>query len=616
MLPLAVVIAMLGLIGAFGGQTRSAEALSGDICPGIYVAGPNGPLEAWDNFDGEGNSVYYVNQDTTYGVVFQVENVLGGWVADLSFFDPTFYIGAMLPGPNVHVEIDSETGSAKITSSAQAFDFSDRDDTELTGVDIEDLWLVPDITHVLITPGVLSQVVQTFNPLYFNDSNGFPLDSVQEWMDTHTGLDFGGGSPDDCASPSCSSSTYNQIVDGDNVDVYDVPYCDDWGYFDFQCNESGYFYIDLRVDDIQWALINDLLEPLIEEYLAENNILDQITPQEVLEEIFYWNLDAARTGFSQKFFCRGQADTATISPETGTVETQPTDVSPNGLGTKTITVTVKDQDGLRIDGVEVTFTTDNCTFSGDAHTQPAGGGSTVTTISDTDSTSDTNFLTNNTLEHSAGTAEAVLNCTTSAGKAGTANITAIVQRPGSDIVLKSTITVVGPTAVNGLTLTLTPDADFECGDTIKAVIEAVDANGKPVSDGTPIYVVTDTSSGVAGGPVNADGGFLSTGGKVEVLIATDPGNPGIHTVIAYVTNVAPTVSAQTSETYECDAAVAPAAPTVAPPATGTGTGSITPPNTGDAGLASGGTPATSLFVLAGAVVLFLAGLASVRFARN
>jgi hypothetical protein len=109
---------------------------------------------------------------------------------------------------------------------------------------------------------------------------------------------------------------------------------------------------------------------------------------------------------------------------------------------------------------------------------------------------------------------------------------------------------------------------------------------------------------------------FTEGGTADVLIATDPGNPGVHTVIAYVINDAGTPKAQTSATYTCDAAVAPAAPTVAPPATGTGTGSITPPNTGDAGLASGGNPATSLFVLAGAVVLFMAGLASVRFARN
>jgi hypothetical protein len=85
-------------------------------------------------------------------------------------------------------------------------------------------------------------------------------------------------------------------------------------------------------------------------------------------------------------------------------------------------------------------------------------------------------------------------------------------------------------------------------------------------------------------------------------------------VIAYTKASNGQVLAQTSANYTCEGAVAPAAPTVAAPSTGTGTGSITPPNTGDAGLASGSTSA-SLFIIAG-VAFVLAGLASIRFARN
>ena len=107
----------------------------------------------------------------------------------------------------------------------------------------------------------------------------------------------------------------------------------------------------------------------------------------------------------------------------------------------------------------------------------------------------------------------------------------------------------------------------------------------------------------------------TVGGQASVLIATDPSKPGTHTVIAYVLNAGGTPNAQVYTTYTCDAAVAPAAPTVSPPATGTGTGAITPPNTGDAGLASGTTSA-SLFVIIGAAFVMLAGFVGFKFARE
>jgi hypothetical protein len=293
-----------------------------------------------------------------------------------------------------------------------------------------------------------------------------------------------------------------------------------------------------------------------------------------------------------------------------------------------VTVTVDDQDGMRLDGTKVTFSTDNCKFYNTNHSSswtgdagdasdttisPAGGGTTVYTWTDSDTGSDDNFITDNPLQSYAGTAEVVLDC--SHGSAGVANIKAIVDRPGSDIVLTDEVTVVGSTSVTGLTLALVPN-DLECGNTILATATAVDSLGQAVSDGTLIYFTTDTSSGIVGGYEGAQGGIGTNGGEASVYIATDPSNPGTHTVIAYALNGNDDIIAQTSTTYTCDAAVAPAAPTVAPPVTGTGTGSITPPNTGDAGLAAGSTSNASFFVIAGAVAFVLAGLASVRFARN
>ena len=238
----------------------------------------------------------------------------------------------------------------------------------------------------------------------------------------------------------------------------------------------------------------------------------------------------------------------------------------------------------------------------------------------------------NPLQTQAGTAEATLDCdgplnvfgpggtgnvSPVAGTPGTAHIQAIVNRPGQDIVLTATVNVVGPTSANGLTLTLSATS-VQCGNPITATVKAVDANGVAVSDGTPIYFTTDTSSGVAGGLEGAQGAIPTVGGAASANIATDPSKPGTHTVIAYVLNGAGGVAIQQTATYNCTvpAPAAPTAPAVNPPVTGTGTGSITPPNTGDAGLAATNSGTSSLFVIAGAMALMLAGFATFKFSRD
>jgi hypothetical protein len=57
------------------------------------------------------------------------------------------------------------------------------------------------------------------------------------------------------------------------------------------------------------------------------------------------------------------------------------------------------------------------------------------------------------------------------------------------------------------------------------------------------------------------------------------------------------------------------APAVTAPSTGTGT--ISPPNTGDAGLAAANSSSNAmLYVIAGAIAFAMAGLASIRYARR
>jgi hypothetical protein len=479
-----------------------------------------------------------------------------------------------LTGENVEVRVDSETGSARITSMGEILDLEEqeRDLPDSEGEVSEVSLLVPNIGHTLINPGVGSKVLDTISPRFFNDPDGNALDDIGEWLLDVGYPDFVGEDGDDpnvCGKESGDGTLEECPAE---TDCTFTRYFDDsWGFFDFECIEAGYFHIDIRAPD-----------------------------------------DTEETGRTLKFFCGGQAETAAISASPETVETHPVGESKSS---SIVTVSVEDQFDDRIDGVEVIFMTDNCRFSNpeaddpdDFGISPAGGGTTVTVLTDTDSTLDDNFLADNPLEHAAGTAEVSLDCAT--GTPGTAHVTAIVERPGSDLVLKQDIKVVGPTSVSGLGLTLTP-VSLQCGETIQAKATAVDATGTPVSDGTPILFTTDTSSGVVGGTEGAQGAVSTVGGMATALIATDPGNPGIHTVIAYVMGPAGVPSVQVSEQYECEGAVAPVAPTVKPPPTGTG--SIVPPSTGDAGLAtrrSGATP----FVLAALAAFMLTGLGSLRFA--
>jgi len=530
MLPAAFAVAMAGFVGAFGAGVsgiQNASALDGDICRVDVDAN-------YSTADGYGNDVMVVDRGVTHGLVFRLED------SDNEH-------------DNTEIRIDSETGSARITSKAEWL-ADDEDEA--------------DIGHILVSPPVGTQVVDTIDPDEFDDADGNFVGNINDWLVDVGYTAFVG---DDSDSVCGGDSDGEQDVRGDGEENEGSSNNEDsWGFIDFECIQPGYFHIDI---------------------LAPG--------------------DTEETGHTIKFFCVGQADSATIAVSPATVEIVPVG---NSKGSSTVTVTVLDQDGGRLDGAEVTFTTDKCRFDGDDETSPAGGGTTVTTSSDTDSTSDDNFLTNNPLQYSAGTAEAVLNCTGTGVTAGTAHITAIVDREGSDIVLNAEVKVVGQTSATGLTLTLTPD-DLECGETILASVKAVDSLGQPVSDGTAIYFTTDTTSGVLGGTEGAQGAVYTVGGEASVLIATDPSKNGTHTVIAYTINAVGSVNAQVSDTYVCDGAVAPVAPTVAPPNNGTGTGGITPPNTGDAGLAAGNS-SISFALIAGAVAFALAGVASIRFARN
>jgi hypothetical protein len=329
-----------------------------------------------------------------------------------------------------------------------------------------------------------------------------------------------------------------------------------------------------------------------------------------------------KEGKSLDIECIGSADNATASASPTTVEIAPVGDSDS---LSTITVTVTDHNGRRLDGASVTFSTDRCRLgtssSGPFSTSP------VTAVSDTDTTGDKNFLSANGApggELGAGTAEAYLQCDVSGATPGTATVTWVVeggltgtgsaQTGGQTLSGTVTVKVVGPPST--LALVVSP-ATSTCGTPVVATATVKDAVGQNVSDGTLVFFTTTTATGTQGGSEGAQGGVTTVGGVATVTLSVDPTVAGTHTVSARtggtdLSGDAVVVVSQ-STTFSCTV-VAAAPATVTAPKTGQGP-TIVPPSTGDAGLASSSSSSLGFFAI-GVVVLALASVASFRFARR
>jgi len=218
---------------------------------------------------------------------------------------------------------------------------------------------------------------------------------------------------------------------------------------------------------------------------------------------------------------------------------------------------------------------------------------------------------------------------------GPAVVTAFVERGDSDIddddiddnisdnddlVLKTTVTVVGPPAANGVTVTAAP-ASLACGEKATITVDVKDAIGQPVSDHTFVEAVTNAGGVLAGtGAVAGQAGLVSPisstvaetfGGKVTFYLLTSTAHVGKYEVVVttgggggvtgqlnplnggLTTNLLgglfTTAPISVQVTVECTVPQAPVVvaqpnpPTGAGPNTGQG---IRPPSTGDAGLVS------------------------------
>jgi hypothetical protein len=223
---------------------------------------------------------------------------------------------------------------------------------------------------------------------------------------------------------------------------------------------------------------------------------------------------------------------------------------------------------------------------------------------------------------------------------GPATITAFVERGelddsnianNDDLVLKTTVAVVGPPAANGVTVTAAP-ATVACGEKATISVDVKDSIGQPVSDHTLVEAVTNAGGVLAGtGAVAGQAGLVTPvsstvaetfGGKATFYLLTSTANVGKYEVVV-TTGGGGGVTGQLSNggvstnllgglfttapisvqvTVECSVPAAPGVVAPAPPSTSgptTGQG-IRPPSTGDAGLAS--SSSTSISWVAGAGV--------------
>jgi hypothetical protein len=237
-------------------------------------------------------------------------------------------------------------------------------------------------------------------------------------------------------------------------------------------------------------------------------------------------------------------------------------------------------------------------------------------------------------------AAAILGCgpadTGTAATPGTATVTARIEvLDGQDIVLTSTVTVVGPPA--DLRVTAQPST-LRCGEKATIRAEVKDSIGQNVSEHTRVEAVTNAGGVLGGtGAVAGQAGpvvpvastvaetfegvaifYLLTSeqhvGPYEVVVTTG-GAGAVTQSLGGVFSTRPQVAQQTV-TCTLPAAAAPApAPTISAPRTGTG--SITPPSTGDAGLLTSESSSSSWTLIAAlGVVVSLVGVAGLKLVRR
>ena len=232
----------------------------------------------------------------------------------------------------------------------------------------------------------------------------------------------------------------------------------------------------------------------------------------------------------------------------------------------------------------------------------------------------------------------ILDCSATTNTPGIAKVMACIDVEGADICKTVNVTVVGP-PVAPVVLT-TDQTNVRCGERVQITATIKDAAGQNVSDHTLVEVATNAGGVLGGtGAIAGEAGLVSpvsstvaetNNGVATFWLITSELHQGVYTVLVTTGgggSVAgqllgglfstPPVSGSVTVTCGGPTTSAPSAPspaaTVRAPSTGQG---ITPPSTGDAGLADASGSSWALFVIAGLTVFALAGVASIKFARR
>ncbi len=170
---------------------------------------------------------------------------------------------------------------------------------------------------------------------------------------------------------------------------------------------------------------------------------------------------------------------------------------------------------------------------------------------------------------------------------GVATITAAIDKPGKDVVLATTVTVVGSAASLTVEAATMMDA-LACGSVATLTIDVVDSAGQPVANGTVVNLTTNVQGVLVASA-------STSGGAATAYLITSNAAVGSYAVVVQ------SGSAVGYITVSCEAAAAPAPIVEAAP-------DITPPSTGDAGLAGTSGSSWTLLAIAGALAFVMAAV--------
>ena len=263
---------------------------------------------------------------------------------------------------------------------------------------------------------------------------------------------------------------------------------------------------------------------------------------------------------SEKFDCAGDVEGAEIKAAKSAIYLDSDTTS------TLITVTIEDEAGSPAITAkkEVDFSTDSCEFE-------EASSSRTPTVYSADSTTDDRGNT---------VATVMLDC--SDADPGVATITAAIDKPGRDVVLDTTVSVVGEPA--SLTVEAATMMDtFACGSVATLAINVVDSAGEPVANGTVVNLTTNVEGVLVASA-------STSGGAATAYLITSNAAVGSYAVVVQSGSAVGYITVS----CEAEAAAAPAPMEEAAP-------DITPPSTGDAGLAGTSGSSWMLLAIAGAL---------------